>query len=133
MTDPVFLVALLVPVAIAVLITVLVLRSQGASLRAAEERMAELDARIARAAPARATVISSEAGGTFEGGALVVVDLRLEIESPARGRYQARAKWGVNLASLPLLQPGQAVPVKVDDADPERIYPDLQGARHWPR
>jgi hypothetical protein len=66
------------------------------------------------------------------GAAEVLVEMTLEVRPPGAREYRARATWLVDLASLPQVQPGLTLQVKVDPDDPQRIYPAAEWARYRP-
>lgn len=121
-----------VPLLIFGLIAFFVFRGMNAAAVKGQAEMAELDARIAAATPAQAKVLGSRSLSTFEDGARAIVELSLEVESPARGRYTAKTRWALDLASLSLVAPGQLVAVKIDAARPDTVYPNVGFATFWP-
>ncbi|WP_437315192.1 hypothetical protein [Sorangium sp. So ce385] len=94
-------------------------------------RRVEVDARMASSAVAQATVVQSQTTTTMPGRGAAVVELRLDVMPPSGERYSAKTKWEINLISLPLVQSGQTVAVKIDPRDPGTIYPGEGWAKPW--
>ncbi|WP_437809963.1 hypothetical protein [Sorangium sp. So ce1078] len=94
-------------------------------------RRAEVGARMANAAVAHATVVQSHTTTTMPGRGAAVIELRLDVMPSNGERYAARTKWEINLSSLPLVQSGQTVTVKIDPQDPATIYPGEGWAKPW--
>ncbi|WP_437673116.1 hypothetical protein [Sorangium sp. So ce131] len=111
--------------------TVLLIRKQHKLVALGTQRMAEIAARTARSTVARATVVQSHTTTTMPGRGAAVVELRLDVTPPSGERYAARTKWEINLISLPLVQSGQTVTVKIDPQDPAIIYPGEVWAKPW--
>lgn len=115
----------IVPLLVIAGIVLFVMRRENAILTAGEQQMAEQKARIARAAPAQATVVSSRVTSTFQDGSMAFVQLQLQVTPSSGVQYAAKTEWEINIGSIPLVQPGESVAVKVDMADHGRIYPDV--------
>lgn len=62
-----------------------------------------------------------------------IMNLTLKVTPSAGQAYIARTSWKVQLTSLGLLQPGSEISVKIDAADPQLIYPNIQGAEYLVR
>lgn len=123
------LAAILVPLLVVAGVLFFVFRREGARMDAVKGRMAELDARVARASLAHATVLSSRTRGTFDDGAMAFVDLRLEVQPPGGAPYLASTEWELDISSIPLVELGKSVAVKIDSRDPKLIYPNVSWAK----
>lgn len=54
--------------------------------------------------------------------------LTFQINDPYSQPYQARTPWMVNQDRRQLVEPGQLVPVKVNPAHPQQVFPDVDWA-----
>jgi hypothetical protein len=52
------------------------------------------------------------------------VELQLEVHMPGTPAYQTRATWLVEDESLPSVEEGKEIPLKVDPLDPKYVYPN---------
>lgn len=105
-------------------------------VRSGQKAMAEINATLARATPALATVVS-QSEPTFFGHkarmSAVYVALHLEVFPPEGDPYPASTIWEVNLAALPEVKPGQVVSIRIDADKRSTIYPDVNWAWFkWP-
>jgi hypothetical protein len=80
---------------------------------------------------AGATVVSMRQLYRMGAETEVNVELRLLVQPPVGESYQALVTWAVDQAMLAQLLPGQNVSVRIDAADPQRVYPNMSGARSW--
>ncbi len=90
--------------------------------------------RQARAVWASATIVGAQGGIiTGEHGGVstwACYELNLEVIPPSNEPYPARTAWLVEVAQMPMLQPGQSLPVKIDQDDPRIIYPNVSWAKY---
>jgi hypothetical protein len=92
--------------------------------------VAKMEARIEGATPAQAKVVAVGRSHTQKNEGNVVVHLRLEIRPPQGEAYQVRTVWEVDPASIPKVQEGQQVAVKIDQEDPNIIFPRVSWAQY---
>ncbi len=97
-----------------------------------QEKAQEFEERMARAVWAGASIVHlksqeilADATGT------VKAELSLLIQPPDGEAYTASTIWRVDIAALASVQPGQSVSVKIDQHDPQVIYPNVSWARYW--
>ncbi len=92
-------------------------------------------ARQASAVWASAAVISAR-GGTIGSESGVSnwarYELSLEVTPPGGAPYYTRTTWLVEIARMSMLQPGQQLSVKIDQQDPNLIYPNADWAKYVP-
>jgi hypothetical protein len=101
-------------------------RSRLAALEADRLAYEEYQRRKARAIWAGATVVSLRTAALSHGiTAIVQADLTLRVTPPGGEPYTANASWRVKLESLASLQPGAEISVKIDQENPQTIYPNL--------
>lgn len=84
---------------------------------------------------AGATIVSARSGVT--GGEAGVsqwarYELSLQVTPPGGTPYLARTNWLVDVSQISLLQPGKQVSVRIDQQDPQIIYPASDGAKYIP-
>ena len=123
------LIALLAIVIVAMLVLALA-RCGGGRVSASDE------ARVQRAYPYEGMIVGFEDHGEGRDGRgeYRMRDFAFEIQPPGESPYQARAAWKVYARSVPALQLGRTVPIKVDLDDPLVIYPDMPGVEYdWAR
>ena len=96
----------------------------------------EREATVRRATPLKARVLEatdvSPAKDSKRGPRLIKLSLELPLEHSLAGAESrtAQATWRVRPVVLPEVQPGQEISVRVDRQNPEKIYPDVEGAWH---
>lgn len=122
------LAAIFVPLVTIATILFVVVRRESASLDAARERSAELTTRMVRASVAQARVLSSRTRGTFDDGAMAFVELRLEVQPLGGAPYLATTEWELDMSALSMMASGEHVAVKIDNEEPEIIYPNVSWA-----
>jgi len=115
---------------------VIVLLSQRQKLAADQERMQEFVKRQESAIWAGATIVSAR-GGVITGSEVGVsqrarYELSLQVTPPGGAPYLAHTNWLVDVGQISLLQPGKQVSVKIDQQDPQIIYPASGGATYLP-
>jgi len=128
----ILIVSFVLPLVIAGLIMFFVFRSERAKLEQGQRQAAELAERVRLASPAEALVITSQVVRMHEGAGEVLIDLMLEIHRAGEPKRTAKTRWEINAASIPSVQPGQAISIKIDAAQPDRIYPIVSWAEYWP-
>ena len=76
-----------------------------------------------RAVWAWAKILSSNQGAvnTFR---MARVEMQLEVHLPGSPAYQAKATWLVEQESLPSVQEGKEIALKVDPQGPQYVYPN---------
>jgi len=112
----------------------LVLRNQRQEGLNAQKRRTEYETRAKQAVWAGATIVTARHHTSAqEMREKVQVDLRLQVQPPQGEPYQAQTVWHVSTGMLSQLQPGQQISIKIDRDNPERIYPNMQGAEFWAR
>lgn len=90
--------------------------------------------RAARASWAGASILSTQRCKTnHDLGGKVMINLRLEVVTTEQNTYSAVTTWLVHSTALASLQPGQHIPVKIDQEDPRIIYPNMTGMEFVPR
>lgn len=99
-------------------------------VRMANRDAARREARVKSALPADAKVVQVGRSQTLKNQGTVVVRLRLEIHRPEQSPYQATTAWEVGPAHIPKIQEGQSVAVKIDQDDPNIIYPRVSWAEY---
>lgn len=57
-------------------------------------------------------------------------DIRFEAVSPEGGSFQSVSSWLIETASMPQLQPGAVIQVKVDP-QVKKVYPAVPWAQYW--
>jgi hypothetical protein len=100
---------------------------------AAQRRDVDQRSRAERGVWAGATVISAttQAGTQDPARGLARVRLLLLVTPPGGKTYQATTTWLVEQAALPHVQSGQGISVRIDAADPQRVYPAAPWARPY--
>lgn len=105
------------------------------TLRAGRRAKTEVEAALARATPASASVLRLEQpAGVMRRPRAGSVRLLLSLEVvPAAGdAYRADALWQVDIAALTRVQPGQTLAVKIDADERSIIYPaERWAAYNW--
>ena len=91
---------------------------------------AKLQTRIAQATPAEARVVQVGRSLDQKNQGTVNVRLRLEVTPKDRPRYQTTVTWDVETASIPKVQEGKQVPVKMDVENPKIVYPRVGWAEY---
>ncbi|MBN2146339.1 MAG: hypothetical protein JW726_03080 [Anaerolineales bacterium] len=120
----------LLPVVFSGLVVFLVMRRIRQDGLNAMARLDEVRKREAQAIWAGAMVISMQHSMIIEDGVgRARVDVHMNVEPPGGTAYYAKAHWLADLTVLPLLQPGQQVSVKIDQQDPQIIYPNMSGVK----
>lgn len=119
-TPAAVIVIAVVAVGIVLVVTVLFFLS----LRKDAREMAQAQALIATGEPARAKILRMWDTGTTLNDDPKVKFL-LEIQPSGRDPYQAEVKCYVSRLSLPQVQPGNVIAVKIDRQDATRIALDL--------
>lgn len=85
--------------------------------------------RQAQAKPAKAKIISASQG--IQGGEIKkMIFLTFEINDGFTTPYTASAGWFVDILHLNKIQEGNLIDVKVDSADPQKIYPAASWATY---
>ena len=81
-----------------------------------------------RAVWAWAKILSAEQGpvNSFH---MVRMELQFEVHMPGTPAYQAGASWLVEDESLPSMEEGKEVSLKVDPLDPKYVYPNGSWAK----
>ena len=92
--------------------------------------VAKMEARIEGATPAQAKVVAVGRSHTQRNQGNVVVHLRLEVRPPQGEPYQVRTVWEVDPASIPKVQEGQQVAVRIDQEDDNIIFPRVPWAQY---
>jgi hypothetical protein len=101
-------------------------------VRKAKQDNAKLQARIAQATPAEARVVQVGRSLDQKNQGTVNVRLRLEVTPPDRPPYQTTVTWDVQTGSIPKVQEGKQVPVKIDVENPKIVYPRVGWAEfNW--
>jgi hypothetical protein len=119
---------------IAVLVTIREITSQREIEMDQQRAAAQYHDRAARAVWAGATIISARnCNPRHELGGKAMVDLRMQVNAPDHKTYIASTSWLVDATALPALQPGQHIPVKIDQMDEHIIYPHMTGMEFIPR
>lgn len=131
----------LIPAALGLIGLVLVaivwkfLSGSKANAEALARGKANLERRVAAAAPSTATVESSNPTPSEmldqEGfKAYRIVSIRMKVVPPGGGdAYEATDVWDVQVTALTHVAPGASVEVLVDREDPQRIYPKAPWGR----
>lgn len=100
--------------------------------RKVKQDSAKLAARLAQATPAEAKVIQVGRSLDQKNQGTVNIRLRLEVNAPDRTPYQTTVTWDVQTASIPKVQEGKQVPVKIDVENPKIVYPRVGWAEfNW--
>lgn len=60
----------------------------------------------------------------------IEVQLLLSVMPVSGEKYQTIVLWDVQPLSIPLLQPGQVVSVKIDSKDKKKVYPNVNWAEY---
>lgn len=83
----------------------------------------EPSTRQERAVWAWAKILSSSQGelNTFR---MARVEMELEVHMPGSPVYQAKVTWLVEQDSLPAIQEGKEISLKVDPLGPQHVYPN---------
>jgi hypothetical protein len=119
---------------IAVLVTIREITSQREIEMDQQRAAAQYHDRAARAVWAGATIISARnCNPRHELGGKAMVDLRMQVNAPDHKTYIVSTSWLVDATALPALQPGQHIPVKIDQMDEHIIYPHMTGMEFIPR
>lgn len=92
--------------------------------------VAKMEARIEGAVPAKAKVVAVGRSWTQKNRGSVMIRLRLEVYPPEGEPYQVRATWEVDPASIPKVQEGQTVAVKIDRENSQIIFPRVSWAQY---
>jgi hypothetical protein len=92
--------------------------------------VAKIEARIEAAIPAQAKVVAVGRSHTQKNQGNVVIHLRLEVRPPQGEPYQVRTVWVIDPASIPKVQEGQRVAVKIDQEDNNIIFPRVPWAEY---
>ncbi len=82
----------------------------------------DTDRRIAAATPATATVTNVGHSYASRNDGNVEVELTLQVKPLHGDPYEATATWFVEPASIPKIQAGNTVQIKIDAQDRTRIY-----------
>jgi hypothetical protein len=97
-------------------------------LRARQKRKSknvkeEPSTRMERAVWAWAKILSSSQGAlnTFR---MARVEMELEVHMPGTPAYQVKVTWLVEEDSLPAVQEGKEISLKVDPQGPQHVYPN---------
>lgn len=109
-------------------VLVLIVLVFGWLMRRGEKIEVERKARLARARPAKATVVQIGKSASRSRNTEAVVKLRLEVRPPDAEAYAVTTAWQVPLANMSQLQQGQTVAVKIDADDSQIIYPNVSWA-----
>lgn len=102
--------------------------TRGAAREAARQR-ALLDAALAKAVFAAATVVSARSLALRAGSADDLMRVTLRIEPPDGEAYTAVVTWEVEPQSIHLLQPGAPLAVKINPDNPRQVFPNFSGAQ----
>ena len=106
------------------------------TLRSGRATLDQINATLARSAPAMAVVVRVDRpSGLLRKPRLGMVRLQLTLDvQPAHGEaYQAISLWQVDQAAVAQLQPGQQIAVTVDADSAATIYPAVPWAAYsWP-
>ena len=86
--------------------------------------------RLDQAIPAKARVVQVGRSLQQEGRNTVILRLRLAVSTSDRPTYQVTTNWEVETGSIPKVQEGKEVPVKIDAQDTRIIYPRMGWARY---
>ncbi len=101
-------------------------------VRKVKQDKANLQARLAQAVPAEARVVQVGRSLDQKNQGTVNVRLRLEVTPPDRPPYQTTVTWDVETGSIPKVQEGKQVPVKMDVENPKIVYPRVGWAEfNW--
>lgn len=101
-------------------------------VRKAKQDSAKLAMRLAQATPAEAKVIQVGRSLDQKNQGAVNVRLRLEVTPKDHPSYQTTVTWDVQTASIPKVQEGKQVPVKIDVENPNIVYPRVGWAEfNW--
>lgn len=119
---PFYVITALIVVAAVAVAAVRRLAQQGKQIEA------EQAARLAQAQRAKAVVVQLGKSVAQTRNGTVIIKLRLEVTPPNAPMYPVTTVWEVAQANLPQIQPHQTVTVKIDAADPHKIYPAMNGA-----
>ncbi len=122
---------IIIPAVIVVLLILRVNRNQYKMLSDKQARGSEFESGPRNAAEAEATVISKAETISPKAGNIARVDLVLEVHQDGKAPYQASVRWLVEIDSLDLVAVGKSLPVKIDLAKPERVFPNAPWARMW--
>jgi len=99
-----------------------------------QQAAAQFRDRAARGIWAGATIVSARnCNPRQELGGKALVDLRLQVTTSDQKTYTATVMWLVDAMAIPALQPGQHIPVKIDQDDLRIIYPNMTGMEFVPR
>lgn len=82
---------------------------------------------------AGALIVDSRGGPTGETSAKARMTLTLEVTPPKGAPYRASVVWLVDLSALHLTAAGSHVPVRLDAADPQKVYPAVPWASYVSR
>lgn len=100
--------------------------------RKVKQDTTKLHVRIAQATPAEAKVIQVGRSLDQKNQGTVNIRLRLEVTAPDRPPYQTTVTWDVQTASVPKVQEGKQVPVKIDLENSALVYPRVGWAEfNW--
>jgi Flp pilus assembly protein CpaB len=88
------------------------------------------DRREEAATAARAEVIGVGASHTNRESGETSVRLRLRVVAEGREPYEAAVTWDVMPASIPEVQVGKQIAVKIDLQDPRIVFPSVDWARY---
>jgi hypothetical protein len=103
------------------------------SIRNGRKMMEEINATLARATHAMATVVQiQQPSGIMRKPRIgsVHVLLTLDVHPPSGDSYQTCARWQVDMTALPQVQPGHAIPVQIDANTRTTIYPGVPWATY---
>lgn len=120
---PLLAAALLVPV------SVMLTRAE----RRAQAAQGSMRRDLATAVPARAEILRIARGGNFKRQLLMrTAELRLLLwVQPPQGRpYEAEVAWLVEEEAVPRLRVGGLVPVRINPARPQHVYPEQPWAHY---
>jgi len=94
--------------------------------------MHEIEDRIARAIWAGASVVSLKSQKILEDATGAVrTELTLLVQPPDGEAYPASTVWRIDISALASVQPGESVSIKIDQLDPQIIYPNVSWAQYW--
>lgn len=97
-----------------------------------QEQARQVEERMARAIWAGACIVNMKSQAILaDATGTVRAELSLLIQPPDGEAYPASSVWRVDIAALSSVQPGQSVSVKIDQLDPQIIYPNVSWARYW--
>jgi hypothetical protein len=119
---------------IATLVAIREISNQREKEIAQHQEAAQFRDRAARAVWANATIVSiKRCKPKHDLGGKILIDLRLQVLTADQRSYAAASMWLVDSIVLPALQPGQHIPVKIDQENPRIIYPHMTGMEFMPR